>query len=165
MTSAGAPSKWKRANQTLDEIWGDREGLLRFIKREQSMLETTLLFTQYPMIGRFIGYEYACDLRYTKILRDAKDVLYWANMGPGAKRGINRILGLDKNSPLRPDEANVYMRELLTVSGDYLADWMPSLEMREIEHTLCEFDKYERVRFDEGKPRSRFIPPHKRTQQ
>jgi hypothetical protein len=25
--------------------------------------------------------------------------------------------------------------------------------MREVEHTLCEFDKYERVRTGEGKPR------------
>jgi hypothetical protein len=26
--------------------------------------------------------------------------------------------------------------------------------MRDIEHSLCEFDKYERVRLGQGKPRS-----------
>lgn len=163
MTSAGAKSKHQQALRTLGEIWEDRTGLLQFIKRRNSMLETSLLFTQYPMIGNFIGYEYACDLRHTKILCDAKDIMYWANTGPGAKRGVNRILGLDVKSPLRPDEANGYMHQLLILSGDYLADWMPSLEMREIEHTLCEFDKYERVRRDEGRPRNRFIPPNERT--
>ncbi len=29
----------------------------------------------------------------------------------------------------------------------------PPLELREIEHSLCEFDKYERVRLGEGKPK------------
>ncbi len=31
-------------------------------------------------------------------------------------------------------------------------DW-PSWEMREVEHTLCEFDKYERARLGQGTPR------------
>jgi hypothetical protein len=30
------------------------------------------------------------------------------------------------------------------------------LEMRDIEHSLCEFDKYERVRLGQGKPRSKY---------
>lgn len=34
-------------------------------------------------------------------------------------------------------------------------DW-PAWEMREVEHTLCEFDKYERARTGEGRPRGRF---------
>lgn len=163
MTSAGAKSKHRQALRSLGGIWKDRAGLLRFIKRRSSMLETSLLFTQFPMIGSFIGYEYACDLRHTDILRDAKDIMYWANTGPGAKRGVNRLLGLHVKSRLNPEEANGYMRELLLLSGDYLADWMPPLEMRDIEHTLCEFDKYERVRRDEGRPRNRFIPPNERT--
>ena len=29
-------------------------------------------------------------------------------------------------------------------------------EARDIEHTLCEFDKYERVRLNEGKMRSKY---------
>jgi hypothetical protein len=33
------------------------------------------------------------------------------------------------------------------------AEHWPAWEMREVEHTLCEFDKYERARLGEGKPR------------
>jgi hypothetical protein len=29
----------------------------------------------------------------------------------------------------------------------------PSWEMRDVEHTLCEFDKYERIRLGEGRTR------------
>jgi len=28
--------------------------------------------------------------------------------------------------------------------------------MREIEHSLCEFDKYERTRLGEGRPRAKY---------
>ena len=34
-------------------------------------------------------------------------------------------------------------------------EW-PAWEMREVEHTLCEFDKFERVRLGEGAPRQRY---------
>ncbi len=36
----------------------------------------------------------------------------------------------------------------------------PRLELRDIEHSLCEFDKYERVRLGEGRPRSMYKPSH-----
>ena len=49
------------------------------------------------------------------------------------------------------------MQEILEVSPNHLEGHMPPLEMREVEHTLCEFDKYERVRNGEGKPRSIYV--------
>ena len=50
------------------------------------------------------------------------------------------------------------MKELLDVSNDYIDPALPALEMREIEHCLCEFDKYERVRLGQGRPRSKYKP-------
>ena len=46
------------------------------------------------------------------------------------------------------------MKELLDRSSMYLENYVPKLEMREIEHCLCEFDKYERTRLGQGRPRS-----------
>ena len=34
----------------------------------------------------------------------------------------------------------------------------PQLEMREIEHSLCEFDKYERARLGKGTLRAKYHP-------
>ena len=49
------------------------------------------------------------------------------------------------------------MRDLLSMSPLHLTkDFLPKLEMRDIEHSLCEFDKYERVRNGEGAPRGRY---------
>ena len=115
-----------------------------------------------PGYGAFIAYEVITDLRWTRYLNKAGDIMTWANPGPGACRGINRIVGIfvyDKSSTY--DYLGT-MRQLLEVSSSYLPSWVPLLEMRDIEHSLCEYDKYERCRLGQGKPRSRFVPPHLR---
>ena len=32
----------------------------------------------------------------------------------------------------------------------------PPFELREIEHSLCEFDKYERIRLGQGRPKQKY---------
>lgn len=105
--------------------------------------------------GGFMAYEVATDLAHTPVLSGATDLDSWANPGPGAKRGLNRIHGRPLAASARfVDE----MRELF----DHRPDWTNKLHrkfrMREIEHGLCELDKYERVRLGEGRPRSKFRP-------
>jgi len=111
--------------------------------------------------GPFMTYEVVSDLRHTRYLKNAKDISTWANAGPGALRGLNRLHGRPVKSGLTESMALSEMRQLL---NDVVKQWpraskkYPRLEMREIEHTLCEFDKYERVRLGEGRPRSKYHP-------
>lgn len=118
--------------------------------------------------GPFITYEVITDLRHTRYLENATDIMTWANPGPGCQRGILRLMDIPiKNQaglPKLPEGVNMqyfiaYMRWLLSLSTTFLPDWVPALEMRDIEHSLCEFDKYERVRLGEGRPRSLYHPP------
>lgn len=114
-------------------------------------------------VGGFMAYEMVSDMRHTRLLEDAVDIMTWANMGPGAKRGLMR-LGL----PCRNQDEGVHsMFDLLEHgrfngwAGDpepeiFRNQALPALEMRDIEHSLCEFDKYCRVKFGEGEPRSKF---------
>lgn len=111
--------------------------------------------------GPFMTYEVVTDLRHTRYLRKAPDVNTWANAGPGAFRGLNRVFGRPLKQPQKPVEACLEMNTLLKLSKGYWPKpsvWWPKLEMRDIEHSLCEFDKYERVRLGEGKPRSMYRP-------
>lgn len=138
------------------------------LRKHQSMRRATKLLCKLECVGPFIAYEIVCDLRHTRILADAKDVNTWANAGPGAKRGIHRLLTGDKEwgkargpSP----DYNAAMCELLNIargkgvlSKDVLACEWP-FEMREIEHSLCEYDKMSRVRMKQGKPRSTYKKP------
>lgn len=124
----------------------------------------------------FMAYELVTDLRHTKWLRDAPDVQSWANAGPGAQRGLRRVC---KPTQLFPHDlerkvpaalANVLMNSILT-DERFQRRWYSSfsnkypkpelLEMREIEHSLCEFDKYERCRLHQGRSKRRYTGPEK----
>lgn len=125
------------------------EGIWNFLTRRRT----------YVGWGPFMAYEVVTDLRWTRYLRDARDIFTWANAGPGALRGLSRLSNDGALGKLpRPAEALLMMREILMLSRD-ISNFPPSfpyLEMRDIEHSLCEYDKYERVRRGEGKPRSRY---------
>ena len=128
-----------------------------------TLREATSWLAQFPYLGPFMAYEVVTDLRHTSILENATDIMTWANPGPGAARGAGRVLGhgpdhFDRNRAVDHDLIQVVMQRLLENSNKtrhWLQFW-PSWEMRDVEHTLCEFDKYERARLNEGTPKQRY---------
>jgi len=152
------------------ELWEKRRG----IEDCHSLQEAFNWLKTLGGFGPFISYEVVTDLRWTRYLQDAPDINTWANPGPGAQRGILRLMdypinnhaGLPKLPPgvKCPGSFIAAMQALLEKSRSVLPDWMPAFELRDVEHSLCEFDKYERVRTGEGRPRSKFVPPHLRDQ-
>jgi hypothetical protein len=104
----------------------------------------------------FMAYEVVTDLRHTKYLNEAEDIMTWANPGPGARRGLNRIHDRPLNKGVSTEKLIEEMRELLSLSKEHTAPFVKTLEMRDIEHCLCEFDKYERTRNGEGRPRAKY---------
>lgn len=117
-------------------------------------------------LGGFMAYEVVCDLRFTKMIKQPPpDVNSWCHMGPGAVRGLSRLLGLEMKSRrggksgLRgtlPKDWPVQMKLLLDKVNKELPPDMPQFEMRELEHSLCEMDKFERVRLGQGRSKRRF---------
>jgi hypothetical protein len=148
--------------EALDYAFMNRRKITKKIMRYKSMEKTVEIIREIPTQGPFTAYEIACDLRHTKILHNATDVNTWANAGPGAKRGIHRLLWANKEIPegkKKPDY-NAAMRDLLVrskkkgVLGTHIHRCEWPFEAREIEHSLCEFDKMRRVMNGEGRPRS-----------
>ena len=105
-------------------------------------------------VGAFMAYEIVTALRHTSLLRDAPDILTWASPGPGAARGLDWLYrdeadrkpfsyGSKKQRAIMNEE----MQKILAASRDP-ANWPNQdrpWEMREVEHTLCEYDKWCRV--------------------
>ena len=138
----------------LDSVWHVREKIAVEFLCGMERAWASLL--PYHGWGPFTAYEVVCDARHTRYGRLwswQQDAVTWANAGPGAKRGLNRLRGRDPRPVLDAQVALKEMREYYkAISTRWPYD--PPLEMREIEHCLCEFDKYERVRLGEGRPRS-----------
>jgi hypothetical protein len=118
-----------------------------------SLQEVHEWLVKFPYLGGFMAYEIVTDLRHTDLLCKAPDVFEWANAGPGAVRGLNRLQDRPLDKGLSQGVACTEMRALLEDAHERGLD---SWEMREVEHTLCEFDKYERERLCQGHPKQRF---------
>jgi hypothetical protein len=144
----------------LPKLWALRPAMTIKMELYKTLENAYKLLLNVNGFGPFLSYEVVSDLRWTRYLKYAPDIMTWANAGPGAKRGIQRLLGIPvRDAPKgvkRPND-NEYleiMRYLLSLSRKMLPEWMLAWEMREVEHTLCEFDKYMRAKNGEGRPRS-----------
>jgi len=138
--------------ETITNVWNDRE---RFLDKcpWDSLQKMNTWLEGYPFLGPFLSYELVTDFRHTFVGFRAFDILTWANAGPGAMRGLNRIYGRELTYTSKRHDWCEEMRELLTLA---VVQHSLDFELREIEHSLCEFDKYERVRLKQGAPRSKY---------
>jgi hypothetical protein len=145
----------------LKPIWEHKKVMIDSVKEHRSLKifhEDLSEFRGWGG-GGFMAYEVVTDLNYTRILKNAKDKYEWANAGPGAKRGLNRIYDRELKKPLRQNPSNLEMQKILYFADAYLPENVSKhMDMRAVEHSLCEWDKYERVRLNQGRPRSKFVP-------
>lgn len=136
-------------------IWYGRADLIDASRGWETMEAAHKYLRRYTGFGGsgFMAYEVVCDLRYTWVLKDATDKCTWSNPGPGAQRGINRLLQRPLGTPVKdwPEKSQWLLENMQTKLSK-----MPKFEMRDCEHSLCEFDKYCRAMYNEGRLRRRY---------
>jgi hypothetical protein len=154
------------------EAWDNRAKFTELILGCLSLEKACQILTELYMVGKFMAYELACDMRFTPLLDKATDVCTWTNMGPGAQRGLRRLGYPHKNqsegccsmvglySKIVDGDCRSLISDCIVMNSDEAnmerdrAPW--PFELREIEHNLCEMDKYMRVKTGEGTPRSKY---------
>lgn len=141
------------AENVLQPLWDNR-------KKLRPKPGTTLEEFARPIIntknqGTFMVGQIVADAKYADHnLLKAPDWWTWAVSGPGSRRGLNRVMDreLSKTWPGTSflDQLTILRDEV----NDNLVPWMPELHAQDLQNCLCEFDKYERTRLGEGRPRS-----------
>lgn len=138
----------------IDRVWRERYMLQSKIAGGFSLQHAhkALLDLKVDSLGKFMAYEIVTDLRHTYLLHGVQDICSWASAGPGAARGLAWVErgNLDQVEGYGGEAAqarmNAQMRAILEASRElWPARLGPPWEMREVEHTLCEFDKYRRA--------------------
>ena len=122
---------------------------------------------QIPSIGNFLAYEIWIDLTYFNFFKQCWNDNDFVNIGPGAKWGLELIY----NKKLKNKEQLEKIYHLYTIQNQYLdkikkdnRSWKqiaykkcfssyPYLSIRNMEHSLCEFRKYLRLKNNLGKKR------------
>lgn len=132
---------------TIEAIRKDESSLQKILETG-GLQELCEFLKNYPGIGGFMAYEYACDLEYSEMFYP-RDKYTWANMGPGARRGISLLLHGVPGVKVKESEWLESARELWKILKERVNKVFPGEEdvsMREVEHWLCEFQKYSKYR-------------------
>lgn len=152
------PKEQYYAERVLQPIWDQRSVLMP--KPGDTLAAFHERLAAQVGIGSFVAAQVVADTKHHGPLRDAGDWATWAAMGEGSRRGMNRVMGRpykERTSPVvwQRDLATLHYRiiEAIRAERGHNLQW---IDAQDLQNCLCEFDKYERVRLHEGKPRSRY---------
>lgn len=152
-------------NVFLDALWQHATAIALEAQRRW-LWEDVVEYMRSNVMGfggsGFMAKEVVLDTMLTSFwgLRDwPKDKATWSPAGPGARRGLNRLLGRDYKKLIGDAQALDEMRVLYAVRDDHWPSDFVQLDLHDIQFQLCEWDKYERTKLGQGRPRSKYRPP------
>jgi len=105
-------------------------------------------------MGSFMAAQVIADCKYAEILDKADDWWDWCAPGPGSQRGLSRLLGIE----FRRFRQDVFIEKLTQLRKEIKREINVVLHLQDLQNCLCEFDKFERTLWGEGRPRSRYKP-------
>ena len=121
-----------------------------------SLAEAHLTLSGEQGLGSFMAAQVLADLKYA--FPDMwTDFHTFAASGPGSRRGLNRIMGHPIDAPWKEAEFRKVLGDLRDLVNARLHN-MDTLTAQDVQNCLCEFDKYERARLGEGRPKQLYKP-------
>ena len=146
------------SREILGPLWDARNKLARVATTTNSWRLSAEALRQLPGFGGtgFMAKEVLQDLMQTQVLGEAVDRNTWCPAGPGARRGLNRLCERPLAQNIRDAQLLEEMLLIFCTAKYRLPPFMPNIELHDIQFQLCEFDKYERARLGEGRPKSRY---------
>lgn len=138
----------------LQPLWDNRRKITRDLATGR-LANAQMVLEAQQGLGSFMAAQVLADLKYAHP-ESWDDFHTFAASGPGSKRGLNRVMGTPVDGPYRED----YFRRDLGVLRDAVNARlsMEPLTAQDLQNCLCEFDKYERARLGEGRPKQKYAP-------
>jgi hypothetical protein len=145
------------ANIVIGQLWAARDAVEPFLYVSVKNAHEVLMENGYGW-GSFMAGQVVADLTYTPMLRNAPDLYTWAPLGPGSRRGLNRLTGRGLTESWKIEDAVRMMVRLREDIIEHLGRSFNDLTLHDVQNCLCEVDKYLRVKNGEGRPRSLYRP-------
>jgi len=144
-------------DRVITPLWEQRKRLRP--SKDDTLQSYHILLGQMQGFGSFLTAQVIADLKYADgcPLSEAKDWWTFAASGPGSRRGLARIFNRSFDDKWQEDEWRLKLgwlhEELIPM---FKSANMPKPHAQDIQNLLCEFDKYERARLNEGRPKQRY---------
>lgn len=144
--SVGGESKEVIIARVLTELYAKLSGQYLALGevriRKGDSLEVAAYKLRVPGIGTFLSAQVIADLKYSRVLKDAKDWWYWCSPGPGSTMGLNF---LHERQELTPVSETQFIKEVNEVR-ELLRHAGTDLDAQNVQNCLCEFSKYVRAK-------------------
>jgi len=190
-TTAVSLSRMRRvinsAFVAVEPVWHARERIAMEAYRTGSWKATTQKLMEISGYGGtgFLAKEVVQDLMHTPLFQDYEDSADspnaaswhsvcvdendWCAVGPGARRGLNRLAGRPYKYGVTNSSSAIdqdFLRELKELFEERHSRWptkildvdVAKLALHDVQFQLCEFDKYLRAMHHEGRVRL-YQPP------
>jgi hypothetical protein len=125
-------------------------GLVRCVVKAKSLAEVYTFILEFPGMGSFTSYQLLLNLSYTNLL-NFSDMDFVVG-GPGSRSGLSKCFGNSIVLPKMEDDVMRWMAETqdehfarLGLSFNGLGPQRLRMGLADIEHTLCEVDRYSRI--------------------
>jgi len=159
--NAGAKgvSKADHIANILEKLWAARDRLRP--RPGEGLVEFHNRLKERDGLSDFYAAQIVADVKYAQLL-DASDWMTFAASGPGSRRGLNRVMGRDKDAPWKEENWRIELRNLhRAIKPELERLGLGDLHAQDLQNCLCEFDKYERVRGVVGKYSANMIEPRR----
>ncbi len=151
------PKQQYYADRVLKPIWDARKHLCP--KDGDTLASFHHRLAAQEGIGSFLAAQVVADTKWHGPLKNARDWWEWAAMGEGSRRGLNRVFDRPYKQRVNPQvwqrDFDTLWREVNKVIINGRTNLL-MIDAQDLQNCLCEFDKYERVRLSQGRPRSRY---------
>ena len=138
--------KYQNYLQLLDYMMKNKIAIKVCSCKSLKQVYQTLL--EFPMIGKFLAFQYAIDLNYSEIVDFSE--MDFVVAGPGARSGIKKCF--QNIGDFNPEQIIQYVTERqereferLHLNFHYL--YGRRLQLIDCQNLFCEFDKYARMKF------------------
>ncbi|WP_350287584.1 nucleotide kinase domain-containing protein [uncultured Croceitalea sp.] len=140
----GFKKKHENHLKLIEKMMSDK--VFEIISASDNMEEVFLKLTSYPIIGRFLGYQFATDINYSTLTNFSE--MDFVKAGPGAKDGIRKCfssLGEYTEENVIEMMTDIQEREFERLGIEFKTLWGRPLQLIDCQNLFCEVDKYSRV--------------------
>lgn len=159
VSTAGA--NMDKIDYVIDRIlvpaWEARARVSLFIGNAHSLEPVHTMLMTLNGLASFVAAQVVADLKYADPGKWG-DFHTFAASGPGSKCGLNRVMEFELDAHWAE---GVFRRDLSQLRDSVNMSMAEPLTAQDVQNCLCEFDKYERVRLGEGRPKQLYKPKEK----
>ena len=163
---SGRPTPQYQVEDVLGPLWRARERLRPRV--DDTLAQYFIRLGGFEAMGSFMRGQIIADVKFVQPLRDAPDWMDFAVSGPWSRRGLNRVLGRPKDARWANESAwgkaseRAWRKDFdqfrAAIADDLERLGLGDLDAQSLQSCLCEYDKFERTRLGEGRPKRRYRP-------